>query len=81
MTIGREDLKRSQVLETLDAAETIARIYGDTETAQRLTALAAEVQAVENVLEKPLPICSICSGNVDVAPRVQCQECGFVYAG
>lgn len=81
MTIGREDLKRSQALEILDAAESIARVYGDTETARRLRSLAAEVQAVESGMEKPLPICSICGGNVDVAPRVQCQECGFVYAG
>jgi hypothetical protein len=61
----------------LSAAETIARIYGDTETARRLMELAAEVHAAET--GRPLPICPICGGAVDVTPRIQCRGCGFVF--
>jgi hypothetical protein len=66
----------------LNAAKTVARIYGDTETAYRLEQLAAEVRDVESDAEnsRPLPICSVCGGNVNVVPRIQCQECGFVFS-
>jgi hypothetical protein len=67
----------SETLAALESAETIARVYGDTETAGRLTELAAEVRAAEG---EPAPICSICGGSVVVGPRVQCEACGFVFS-
>jgi rubrerythrin len=78
-------MKTPEKLGTLDAAEAIARAYGDTETAHRLTELAAEVQeaevgSAEDALAGPTPICSICGGSVEVTPRVRCQACGFVFS-
>jgi hypothetical protein len=66
----------------LNAAEAVARIYGDTETAFRLAQLAAEVQdaGADDHSNRPLPICPICGGKVDVAPRGRCQGCGFVFS-
>ena len=65
----------------VNAAETVARIYGDTETARRLEQLAAEVQDVEGDADNSGPhlICSVCGGSVAVTPRVECPGCGFVY--
>jgi len=73
-------MNTSRTLATLGAAETIARVYGDTETAARLDALAAEVREAGIEEIKPLPICPVCGGNVDVAPRVQCQECDLSFS-
>jgi hypothetical protein len=75
-------MSASDNLDILDAAEAIACAYGDSETAGRLAALADEVRDAEGDAEEeaPLPTCPICGGNVDVLPRVQCQECGFVFS-
>jgi hypothetical protein len=69
-------------LAILDAAETLAYIYGDTETAHRLQQLASEVQYAEGDSRQstPLPICSVCGGDVDTGPRTQCRECGFDFS-
>jgi hypothetical protein len=61
-------------LSILDAAESIARAYGDTETARRLTDLAAEVGMVEGSPTLPMPICPVCGGSVDTPPRVEPRE-------
>jgi lipopolysaccharide biosynthesis regulator YciM len=66
----------------LNAAEGVAHIYGDTETAHRLMQLASEARDADDGAThgEPLPICSICGGNVNVRPRVRCQECGFLFS-
>jgi hypothetical protein len=81
----RTHVKTAETLDTLDAAEAIARAYGDTETAHRLTELAAEVQetevgSAENTPASPAPICSICGGSVEITPQVRCRACGFIFS-
>jgi hypothetical protein len=75
-------MSTTKTLGILDAAATIAWAYGDSETADRLVTLADEVRDTEGETEgdRPLPICSRCGGNVNVAPRVQCQECSCVFS-
>lgn len=65
----------------LNAAQIVARIYSDSETVHRLEDLAAEVRDAEGAPDnsKPVSICSICGGNVDVGAQVRCQECDFVF--
>jgi hypothetical protein len=67
-------------LDALATAELVAWEHGDTETVLRLRLLADEVRAAFPMPTAPLPICPLCGGNVDLAPRVQCQECGQLFS-
>ena len=80
MSYEGDVMDTSEMLATLEAAESIAYIYGDTETARRLSSLAAEVEAANDVPDNPQLICPVCGGNVDIGPRSQCQSCGFVFS-
>jgi hypothetical protein len=72
----------SNHLAILGVAEDVALIYGDTETAYRLRALAAEVRDTEGSIEEltPAPICPTCGSNVGVKPSMECHQCGFVFS-
>jgi hypothetical protein len=67
-------------LDALDTAELIAWEHGDTETVLRLRRLADEVRTAIPMQAAPLPICPLCGGSVNLAPRVQCQECGRLFS-